>query len=524
VMSVTELNPSGSRHVEVPPRSEEPEVKIQRALEASQIMIRAGDLEEARRLLRAAVHADPSCSEAWLRLAWLSQSRQERKALLLQVLALEPGHEKARAELARVDRPSTGQSTARAGSVKVPAGQPAKGRTGWRARYWLWGLLALAITSALAALLLWGPVGESLAWLRPTSLPTVTPRPTDTPAEIAARFVPKLEASLSAGDWETALEIVAIMRGVDPSGQGVKNWALTAHVQYGKALVEDGRADEALAQFDEAAAENPDDPEARLWQETTQIHLRGREALEAGDLEAALHALSLAYERIPSYRDAFTLLVEAFRRQAQESIEAERWTQAIDLLTRADEKVLAAPAIVELLVQAYRQRGILRQEQGELEAARTDLEAVLALWPADAEAQTHLDEVMYKLFPPKRIEIDISKQRLYVWEGDEQVYEFVVSTGLPGQDTAAGHFKVLDKIPMAYSSVWRLKMPHWLGIYYIHDIENGIHALPIRPDGSVMWGGLLGQRASYGCIILNNEAAKTLYEWAEIGTAVDIHY
>jgi len=77
---------------------------------------------------------------------------------------------------------------------------------------------------------------------------------------------------------------------------------------------------------------------------------------------------------------------------------------------------------------------------------------------------------------------------------------------------------------MAWSSIWRLKMPYWLGIYNVGTVENGIHALPIRPDGSVMWGGLLGQRASYGCVILSTGAAKTLYNWAEIGTPVWIHY
>jgi lipoprotein-anchoring transpeptidase ErfK/SrfK len=77
---------------------------------------------------------------------------------------------------------------------------------------------------------------------------------------------------------------------------------------------------------------------------------------------------------------------------------------------------------------------------------------------------------------------------------------------------------------MAYSSIWRLKMPYWLGIYYVGNIENGIHALPIRPDGTVMWGGFLGQKASYGCVILSNQAAKLIYDWADIGTRVDIHY
>ncbi len=489
-----------------------PEARVQRALEASEIMIREGNLDEARRLLGAVVRVDAGCAEVWLRLAWLAERREERKAFLNNVLALEPDHAKARAELARL--------VAEGGAATK---EPGSGRTRRRGRLWLWGMPVLLVAVALVAFLVWGPVQESMAWLWPTPSPTATPRPTDMPAEVAARFLPKLEAALSGREWELALEIVALMRDVDPSGGDVKNWTLMTHVLYGQALVQEGRADEALAQFDAAVATDPDDAEARQWQEVTQTFLQGLEAMEAGDWDVATQSLALVFESIPDYKDVFTLLVDAFRRQAQEAITSDQWTLAIDSLNRAPDKVLAAPTIVELLLQAYRQRGAIREEKGELEAARADLEAALTLRPDDAELQEQLDGVMYKLFPPKRIEIDISKQRLFAWEGDDKIHSFVVSTGLPGQDTATGHFEVLDKIPMAYSSIWRLKMPNWLGIYYVGNIENGIHALPIRPDGSVMWAGLLGQRASYGCVILDNHAARTLYDWAEIGMPVDIH-
>jgi tetratricopeptide (TPR) repeat protein len=227
---------------------------------------------------------------------------------------------------------------------------------------------------------------------------------------------------------------------------------------------------------------------------------------------------------MPDYSDLPARLVEAYQRRGQAAIEAQDWTTAIDALTQALEQAPQDTVVAGLLSSAYRQRGVAQQEQGQYEPARADLEAALALRPDDAEAQAHLDEVMLELFPPKRIEIDISTQRFYAWEGDVLVYKFLTSTGLHGRDTATGHFHVLDKIPMAYSSVWRLQMPYWLGIYYVGNIENGIHALPIRPDGSVMWGGLLGQRASYGCVILSTEAAVLIYDWADIGTAVDIHY
>jgi tetratricopeptide (TPR) repeat protein len=309
----------------------------------------------------------------------------------------------------------------------------------------------------------------------------------------------------------------------------------------------------------------PQDAEAQLWQRISQLYLAGRQARAAAEWDRAIQSFSRAYEQMPEYGDldaqlvgayrdkgraaigaedwpvaiealiqaralaakdeeVASLLSVAYRRQGQAAIDSQEWGAAIETLAQAHEHLPDDGEVMDLLATAYRQRGILREERGKLKAARTDLEAALALRPDDAEAQAHLDQVMYRLFPPKRIEVDISRQRLYAWEGDTLLHSFPTSTGLRGRDTAPGHYQVLDKIPMAYSSIWRLKMPYWLGIYYVGNIENGIHALPIRPDGSVMWGGLLGQRASYGCIILSTEAARLIYNWADIGTVVDVHY
>ncbi len=87
-----------------------------------------------------------------------------------------------------------------------------------------------------------------------------------------------------------------------------------------------------------------------------------------------------------------------------------------------------------------------------------------------------------------------------------------------------GTFKVLDKIPQdAYSSAWRLRMPYWLGIYWAGASENGIHALPILNNGQTLWAGYLGTPISFGCIVLDTYAAKQVYDWAEIGTIVEVH-
>lgn len=124
----------------------------------------------------------------------------------------------------------------------------------------------------------------------------------------------------------------------------------------------------------------------------------------------------------------------------------------------------------------------------------------------------------------RHIYIYISQQRLYAYEGDRLVYNFIVSTGKAPTTTRTGEFKVQSKIPNAWGSTWNIWMPHWLGIYWSGGLENGIHALPVLPNGQTLWAGYLGTPISYGCIVLGTHEAQLLYHWAEIGTPVTIQY
>ena len=85
-------------------------------------------------------------------------------------------------------------------------------------------------------------------------------------------------------------------------------------------------------------------------------------------------------------------------------------------------------------------------------------------------------------------------------------------------------FPVQSKIPNAYGSTWNIWMPDWLGIYWAGSLENGIHALPILPNGATLWEGYLGRPISYGCVVLGTYDAQLLYNWAEIGTTVEIQW
>ncbi len=559
-MSITELGLHRDQE------GDGPTVQAQSWLEISQILVRQGKMDEARKVLREAVEVEPGRTDALLRLAWLTEDQEERSALLERVLDLDPENAQARAEFARLKPPAeplvesidpeTIQTpvalplpqqgieppaqTADEAIIQTPAAldrqeQWAEAPEGageeGNGRIWRWALSGLtAVALVLAGLLfvglylVWGPVDSSLARLVATPTATPIPTPTLTPGETAAQFVPQLQAAVAEENWDRALELIDIMDSVDPKGDLVRESALQTHMQYGWSLVDAEEMDLAQAQFDQAVAWMPQDTEARLWQQTTRHYRDGLAALQIGNWEMAVASLTQAHLRIPDLAGVFSHLMDAYLGWGQEAVEAGDWSMAIRVASQARKEAPDDPEVVDLMALAYRERGIVKQEQNQLQAARGDLETSLLLKPDDEAAQVHLDEVMYILFPPKRIEINISRQRFYAYQGDTLVYQFVTSTGLRGRDTAAGHFKVQSKIPNAYSSIWRLHMPYWLGIYYVGNIENGIHALPIRLDGSVMWGGLLGQRASYGCVILSTAAARTIYNWAEIGTEVWIHY
>jgi len=123
----------------------------------------------------------------------------------------------------------------------------------------------------------------------------------------------------------------------------------------------------------------------------------------------------------------------------------------------------------------------------------------------------------------KYILVDISEQHMYVYEGDVLVYSFIASTGM-GNSTRVGIFSVLNKIPNAYGATWNIWMPNWLGIYWSGTLQNGIHALPILPGGGTLWAGYLGTPISYGCVVLGTYDAQVLYNWADVGTPVEIRW
>jgi lipoprotein-anchoring transpeptidase ErfK/SrfK len=127
--------------------------------------------------------------------------------------------------------------------------------------------------------------------------------------------------------------------------------------------------------------------------------------------------------------------------------------------------------------------------------------------------------------PDKRIVVSISQQRVWVYEQGALKWEWLASTGIADSPTWPGIYQVISHVPSAYAGNWDLLMPSFMGVYQPipgADFTNGFHGFPTRGGWQLLWTNSLGTRVTYGCILLSNENAEALYNWAQTGVVVEI--
>jgi lipoprotein-anchoring transpeptidase ErfK/SrfK len=143
--------------------------------------------------------------------------------------------------------------------------------------------------------------------------------------------------------------------------------------------------------------------------------------------------------------------------------------------------------------------------------------ATRSLEPAE---QTVEPDTTSGLYEGKYLEIDLSGQQIYQYEGEILVGHYRVSTGKWSTPTPIGTFAINAKIPRAYSRPYDLYMPYWMAFL---GSSYGLHELPEWPDGRKEGEGHLGTPVSHGCIRLGVGDAQSIYDWAEVGTPVVVH-
>ena len=134
------------------------------------------------------------------------------------------------------------------------------------------------------------------------------------------------------------------------------------------------------------------------------------------------------------------------------------------------------------------------------------------------------------------IVVSLTKEWLWAYQDGKQVFDTPVTTGRPELPTVTGTFSVMGKFaPIEFTSPWPPGSPFWYapthinfallfadGGYFLHDAwwrndfgpgSNLPHTLP---DGTFETG-------SHGCVQMPTPAAQWLYNWADVGTIVQVN-
>ena len=115
----------------------------------------------------------------------------------------------------------------------------------------------------------------------------------------------------------------------------------------------------------------------------------------------------------------------------------------------------------------------------------------------------------------KWIDVDLTNQRLVAYEGDTAVYWVTVSTGLADTPTVTGQYRTYVKYEAQTMFGPGYYLPDVPYVMYFH-LGYAIHG--------TYWHNNFGRPMSHGCVNTPTPDAKWLFDWAPVGTLVNVHY
>lgn len=113
------------------------------------------------------------------------------------------------------------------------------------------------------------------------------------------------------------------------------------------------------------------------------------------------------------------------------------------------------------------------------------------------------------------IDVDLSEQMLYAYEGNLLVASFLVSTGVSAYPTVTGQYHIYVKYLSTLMSGPGYYLPNVPYTMYFYR-GYGIHG--------TYWHNNFGHPMSHGCVNMYTPDAKWMFYWASVGTLVNIHY
>jgi hypothetical protein len=166
-------------------------------------------------------------------------------------------------------------------------------------------------------------------------------------------------------------------------------------------------------------------------------------------------------------------------------------------------------------------RGVWEVPLGEVLATRYRL-------PTHPSPQGDLPIYSENLFIPpppppngeRFLDINLTTQYMVAVQGNVVVAETYVSTGKPGFDTPPGTYYVNTKLPsQTMSGVLGGEYYNVPDVPWVMYFTNRGHAIH-----GAYWHNNFGAVMSHGCVNLPLDVAEFIYNWASVGTRVDIHW
>jgi lipoprotein-anchoring transpeptidase ErfK/SrfK len=113
------------------------------------------------------------------------------------------------------------------------------------------------------------------------------------------------------------------------------------------------------------------------------------------------------------------------------------------------------------------------------------------------------------------IDINLSTQQLFAYEGDVIVRTFIVSTGVSSTPTVTGKYKIYARYPYA-----RMRGPG----YDLPNVPNTMYFYKSYGIHGTYWHNNFGTPMSHGCVNMSIPDSEWVYNWSTFGTVVNIHY
>lgn len=183
-------------------------------------------------------------------------------------------------------------------------------------------------------------------------------------------------------------------------------------------------------------------------------------------------------------------------------------------------KLISFVSTLQLTSSSYIQNLIALNPEGTTAVFNNDLvyADISDLFPLFAQAEKITDVLGDTT--DRWIEINLSQQRLYAWEGNNLFGSYLVSTG-KWAPTPTGNYNVwikLAKTRMRGGSVA-------LGTYYnLPNVPCTMYFYKGYGIHGAYWHNNFGQPMSHGCVNMRPNEACQVFNWASVGTRVNIHY